>query len=152
MIFAATIPNSRRRRVPDKKPTVDDIDKAPENLPVPPEQAPFPAVALQELQDQFSAIANENFDLRAENKAVKDQLASKKVIEDLLGPTAKRAFIFLCWYGLGALVLLLLHGFHFGGFELPDAILGLVVGSTAVSAIGVFAAVIKGLFEAIKKT
>jgi hypothetical protein len=137
--------------VPDKKPSVADIDTAPESLPVPARPATAPAVA-DDFQDKFSEIANENFDLRLENKALKEQLASKKVIEDLLGPTSRRAFIFLCCYGVGAFILLILSGFQIGGFALPETILGLLVGSTAVSAIGVFAAVIKGLFEAIKKS
>jgi hypothetical protein len=143
--------NCRGRRVPDKKPSVADIDTAPENLPVPVREPPVPAVP-DEFQEKFSEVANENFDLKADNKALRDQLDSKKAIEDLLGPTARRAFIFLCCYGFGALLLLLLNGFHVGGFTLSDTILGLIVGSTAVSAIGVFAAVIRGLFQAIKKS
>lgn len=150
MISSSITPTLRKRRVPDGKPSLEDIDNAPENLPAIIDPAGLP-VPSDELQPRFTELANVNFELDLENKALKGQLSSKKVIEDLLSPTARRAFVFLCCYGLGALVLLILHGFGVGGFALPESVLGLVVGSTAISAIGVFTAVIVGLFAAIKK-
>jgi hypothetical protein len=138
--------------VPDRKPTLSDIDKAPENLPVAAPEAARTDAEYIKLQSRFTEIADANFELTAENKSLKNQLGSKKAIEDLLGPTSRRAFIFLCGYGIGALAVLLFQGFHVGGFNLPETVLDFLVGSTAVSAIGVFAAVIKGLFEAIKRS
>jgi hypothetical protein len=135
--------------VPDKRPTLSDIDTAPEALPV--VQAQEGAlVPATDLQERFLELANYNFELKAENTALTQQLRSKEKIHNLMTPYANKVFWFLCAYGLACLTLLLLDGFHTWGFDSPDSVMQVVVGSTAVSAIGLVGLVIKGMFEALK--
>jgi hypothetical protein len=141
----STIPSLRRRRGLADKPTVEDIDKAPENLPVP-VAAPDDPEIVMDLHARFSEIANENFGLKAENISLKGRLETKTAIDSLLGPYSNKVFTFLCFYGLVAFLLLLLNGFHLGGFNLDPSVLKFIVGSTAVSAIGLVGLVIRGMF------
>lgn len=136
--------------MPDRKPTLSDIDKAPETLPIALAPAQPPA-EFAELQSRFTELADENFDLRNENNALKGRLDSKTEIDRLLRPMATRTFIFLCCYCLGALGVILLQGFHWHGFNLDASVLQVLIGSTAVSAIGLVGLVIKGMFEVLKR-
>ena len=54
---------------------------------------------------------------------------------------------YLCWYSVFVGVLLVLSGFNMFGFELPEAVLSFLVGSTAAAAIGLVLAVTQGLFR-----
>jgi hypothetical protein len=136
--------------VRDSKPTVSDIDKAPETLPVVVEQPVAPS-PLDELRGRFEIVADDNFRLKTENAALNQRLKTKGEIDRLLRPYANRVFGFLCAYGFVATVLLILNGFHWHGFTLSDSVLNVVVGSTAVSAIGLVGLVVNGLFGAANK-
>jgi len=59
---------------------------------------------------------------------------------------ANRVFCYLICYSVFAAIVLLLSGFKVFNFELPTAALTAVVGSTAVSAIGLVGIVVTGLF------
>lgn len=135
--------------MPDKKPTLEDIDKAPENLPaVVPQPQPG---EVANLQTKFTEVANENFELKAEVNALKGQLGTKTHVDNLLAPMAGRSYVFLCCFALAALALLLLDGFHWGGFDLEPEVMQVVIGSTAVAAIGLVLAINKGMFDVLKK-
>lgn len=107
-------------------------------------------IPVSDVQDRFLELANYNFELKAENAALAQRLRSKEKIHNLMTPYANKVFWFLCAYGLACVALLLLDGFHASGFDLPDSVMQVVVGSTAVSAIGLVGLVIKGMFEALK--
>jgi hypothetical protein len=133
---------------PDK-PSLSDIDKAPETLPaVVPEEVPGELII--DFQARFSEVTNLNFDLQIENAALRSRLETKAAIDSLLGPYSNKVFAFLCCYGLAAFILLLLSGFQVAGFTLDPAVMSFVVGSTAVSAIGLVGLVIKGIFGVAK--
>lgn len=65
---------------------------------------------------------------------------------DLKIKYAKYAYRYLCAYSFAALALLIASGIEGSGFSLHWSVLTALVGSTAVSAIGLVRQVINGLF------
>jgi hypothetical protein len=64
---------------------------------------------------------------------------------------ANKVYCYLVCYSLAALILILLSAYkEFTRFNIPDHVLLLIVGSTAVSAIGLVGFVVNGLFKNIK--
>ena len=131
------------------KASLDDIASAPESLPaVLPES---PRAELVELKPRFDQLADENFALKADKAELKQRLSTKAAIDGLLAPYSNKVFVFLCSYGVAAFILLLLNGFHLHGFSLDTTVMSFVVGSTAVSAIGLVGLVIRGIFGVVEK-
>jgi len=64
----------------------------------------------------------------------------------LIRPYAWAVLWFLSVYGAVVAIILFLQGFRFLGFHFNDTVMGVVVGSTAVSAIGLVRIVVRGLF------
>lgn len=131
--------------MPDEtSPQLSDIDNSPDSLPAVVTSA---EQQLAELKIRFEQIADDNFSLKAEAGALRGRLASKEAIDGLLGPYSNKVYRFLCGYGAGSLGLLLLDGFAYKGFALPETVMLAIVGSTAVSAIGLVGLVIRGMFK-----
>jgi hypothetical protein len=53
----------------------------------------------------------------------------------------------LVGYSVFSIALVVTQGFHIRGFDLPETVLAIVVGSTAVSAIGLVGLILQGLFR-----
>lgn len=81
-------------------------------------------------------------------EGLREDNRNKKANRRLRWRYAKWVFRYLVTYSIFAAIIVVLHGFGIGGFVLPDIVLGALVGSTAVSAIGLVAAVVSGLFKA----
>lgn len=64
----------------------------------------------------------------------------------LIKPYAWAVLAFMSIYGACMFSLLLLQGFHPWGFHIHDGVVGTLVGSSAVAAIGLVHTVVKGLF------
>ena len=93
-----------------------------------------------------SALARDH--AKATLEGVREDNRNKRANRRLRWRYAKWVFYYLVSYSVFAAVLLVFHGFRLFGFELPEIALGALVGSTAVSAIGLVAAVVTGLFKA----
>lgn len=85
-----------------------------------------------------------------------DELECEKIEElnvnlrtdrDLRIKYAQKAYTYLCLYSIAALGLLIPSGIEGSGFSLHWSVLITIVGSTAVSAIGLVRQVINGLFS-----
>lgn len=102
---------------------------------------------------EAKAIASEKYDEiersrhRAETQTILESNRDLRVNRKLRWKYAKWVFCYLIWYSAAVLALLVLSGFGLFGFTLPDNVLGFLVGSTAVSAIGLVLAVTTGLFN-----
>lgn len=81
-----------------------------------------------------TALATEKISDAQSNRALRERLAG-------------RVYWYLVGYSAGAFMLLVLHGAKYNGFALDKTVLALVVGSTAVSAIGLVGIVVRGLFK-----
>lgn len=64
---------------------------------------------------------------------------------------ASYVFKFLVGYSGFCASVVLLNGFHAFGFALADGVVSTLVGSTAVSAIGLVATVVAGLFPTLRR-
>ncbi len=94
---------------------------------------------------------------KEENYAAKEAAAKVRALEEenedrssfrgLREKYAGWVYKYLVGYSIACLGLLSAHGAKFNGFALPEAVLTALVGSTAISAIGLVLAVTHGLFK-----
>lgn len=89
----------------------------------------------------------DEIDKRAE-KTLQDQaIADSELARQLREKYSERVFWYLVAYSSAAIVILVFQGFGIWSFKLDTAVMALLVGSTAVSAIGLVAVVVRGLFK-----
>lgn len=124
--------------------TVEDIDRAPDNLP---QSGPVDwEKKFHELSAKFTAVSEEKIGLLEENGHLRAQNSTRSLLDDLIKPYSLRAFVFMCFYCAFVGVLLVMDGFHTWGFRLADSVFQLLVGSTAVTVIGLVGMVLTGVF------
>lgn len=99
---------------------------------------------------RFDQLADENFRLKADVAKLEQQLGTKTAVDAILAPYARMVFGYLCAYTALSFAALILSGLRFHGFNLDAFVLKIVVGSTAVSAIGLVGLVIRGIFGALQ--
>ena len=128
---------------PEQEISITDLDNAPVNLPAP---AGFDFQAeYEKLNVEFSKVTEEAFTLREENSQLRIRNETRQLLNELIKPFAKRSFIFMCVYSGIVGIMLFLHGFNVW-FSLPESVLGYLVGSTAVTVIGLVGMVLTGVF------
>jgi hypothetical protein len=120
------------------------IDLAPENPPA----VTLTADEYQAVLAEYGRLQTSVDDLTVENARL--QGSSEVARSQLIKPYAWAVLRFLCCYGGVVGALLFFQGFHTLGFKLNDTVMGVVVGSTAVSAIGLVLTIVRGLFPAAK--
>ena len=84
---------------------------------------------------------------RAEISALEHANRDRVATRRLRYRYAKAVYQYLCGYSIGAAVMTVASGFKIFGFTLPDAVLTMIVGSTAAAAIGLVGFVVSGLFK-----
>lgn len=116
----------------------DEIDK-------PPKRPRSLRKAVQAVQAKQHKDPND----KKEEKTLEDDEAvlNSRSTRGLREATANRVYWYLVGYSGWSGFLLLLHGSKYNGFSLDTPVLSLLVGSTAVSAIGLVGIVVKGLFK-----
>ncbi len=129
-------------------PTLDDIDSAPPAIP--PSRGDY-AVTTEDYAIKLARVTAEKDELYFENQKLKMNAETAKTLNELIKPYASRAFWFMCCYSAGVFGLLLLTGFGKCGFTLPDSTLDYLVGSTAVTVIGLVGMVLTGIFVGARK-
>ena len=104
-----------------------------------------------ELNTKFTEVSNENFTLKTELDTLKSRVKTSDILDGLIEPFAHRTFVFMCAYcGFVGLVLLF-DGWEVLGFDLPEAVSTLLVGSTAATVIGLVGMVLTGIFVGARK-
>lgn len=123
--------------------TATDIDSAPDNVAG---TLPSVPVSIDALQSTLARLGNENAELKQQlDKAVRKQ-RTVDILDSLIEPMARRSFNFMCAYCGAVGTLVTLHGFKVRSFQLPDTVLQFLVGSTAVTVIGLVGMVLTGIF------
>jgi hypothetical protein len=130
--------------------SLSDLDNAPTNLGVQVGAAPAPTYA--ELNDKFTLVSNENFSMKAEIDVLKKRVNTSTILDSLIEPYAGKAFWFMCIYCGIVGILLCLSGCTESKFSLPAEVLSLMVGSTAVTVIGLVGMVLTGIFVGARKS
>jgi hypothetical protein len=127
---------------------VRDIDTAPVSVPVPVQES---GVSYEVLLNRFTKVSEENFELKAKLERMQSRVRTAETLDSLIQPYAFKAYVFMVCYALAAGGILIADGLTFHGFDLPDSVLELLVGSTAVTVIGLVGMVLTGIFVGARK-
>lgn len=129
--------------------SLSDIDTAPTGLvplgPVSPE-------AYEILIGKFTVVSDENFGLKSEIEILTKRVRTAEILDSLIKPYAEKAFAFMCAYCTFVGLILVLSGCSNSGFTQPPEVLSLMVGSTAVTVIGLVGMVLTGIFIGARKS
>jgi hypothetical protein len=118
--------------------------------PTRPDAQDFSVDQSRQYLEMVGQLSAENEQLRADNDRLRGQQTYEDVRARMMEPYAGKVFNFLIGYCLFVACVILLSGFRVFGFFMSDAVLGIVAGSTAASAIGLVGFVVSGLFGAAK--
>lgn len=112
------------------------------------ENAPLEATggdeALRVANIEIGRLSDDLARVTAERDSLEQSVDA--VIARMLKEYVDKVFVFVAFYCGVVGVFLFLSALPGGGFALPEAILGIIAGSTAVSVIGLIGLVITGLF------
>ncbi|MEW9855897.1 hypothetical protein [Novosphingobium sp. M1R2S20] len=97
--------------------------------------------AYERLGSMTEALAN----AEAELERIRQETSIDRVKARMLEPYVNKVFRFVAWYCVAVGIVLVACGLQVG-FALPETILAIIAGSTAVSVIGLIGLVITGLF------
>ena len=123
----------------------EDIDSAADQSP----EAVGDPIDPNTLLLRFVELANQNDDLQDEVN--KEKTRTIRVLNDLMKPYAGKVFCFMCAYCGFVGLFLLLNAF--GCFKRPveASVMEFLVGSTAVTVIGLVGMVVTGVFLGARK-
>ncbi|MDC1181950.1 hypothetical protein N8144_01365 [Planktomarina temperata] len=127
--------------------SVEDMDNALDHL-VPEEST---SEQTRTVFDRLSDVGLENFQLKQIVAELEQKLRTKDILDGLIEPYAGRAFNFMCVYSGLVGSVLLLDSFNISGFEMDPTVQAYLVGSTAVTVIGLVGMVLTGVFVGARK-
>lgn len=127
--------------------SVEDMDNALDHL-VPEEST---SEQTRTVFDRLSDVGLENFQLKQTVAELEQKLRTKDILDGLIEPYAGRAFNFMCVYSGFVGSVLLLDSFNISGFEMDPTVQAYLVGSTAVTVIGLVGMVLTGMFVGARK-
>ena len=127
--------------------SVEDMDNALDHL-VPEEST---SEQTRTVFDRLSDVGLENFPLKQTVAELEQKLRTKDILDGLIEPYAGRAFNFMCVYSGFVGSVLLLDSFNISGFEMDPTVQAYLVGSTAVTVIGLVGMVLTGVFVGARK-
>jgi hypothetical protein len=127
--------------------SVEDMDNALDHL-VPEEST---SEQTRTVFDRLSDVGLENFQLKQTVAELEQKLRTKDILDGLIEPYAGRAFNFMCVYSGFVGSVLLLDSFNISGFEMDPTVQAYLVGSTAVTVIGLVGMVLTGVFVGARK-
>lgn len=97
--------------------------------------------------------------LQQELESTQKRVRTIEILDKLIEPMATKAFRFMCAYCGVVGALLTFHGFESWSvgnrlwrFSLPESVLQFLVGSTAVTVIGLVGMVLTGIFIGARKS
>ena len=105
---------------------------------------------LPDEHDEFETWTKQELDsARLDNELKQARIADVKSDRDLRETYAQKIIQFMRIYASCVLIVLLLSGFEVSWyvFKLPDPVLAILVGSTAVAVVGLVGFIARGLFR-----
>ncbi len=131
---------------PEPNVSLTDLDNAPTNLPSP--AAGSSPATYEALWEKFSRVSEEKVRLEARVASLESAKATHEVLDNLIIPYANKTFYFMCSY-CGFVALMLTAGLF--GYSLPPSVLQVLVGTTAVTVIGLVGMVLTGIFVGARR-
>jgi hypothetical protein len=127
---------------------ITDLDRASVEIADP---GPVTQARFNDLQERFTRVSDEKFELKAKLDSLTSRFRTAETLDSLIQPYASKAYWFMVLYSVAAALLLVADGFKYHDFDLPDEVLKLLVGSTAVTVIGLVGMVLTGIFVGARK-
>lgn len=134
----------------DKQPdvTLSDLDNSPPNIPA---SGGDILVSSIQIKKEWLEATDKIADLEEQLREAKRKARTAEILDDLLEPSAKKAFWYMFGYSGFVGVLLLLNGFGCFVVPLDPEVMKFLVGSTAVTVIGLVGMVLTGVFVGARK-
>lgn len=129
--------------------SLQDLDRAPSSLPEP--RNADHQLDLEKLRKRFSEVTAEKDRLQQDFDDLRRRATTIAELDKLIGPSAKNAFRYMSCYSAGSFTLLCLDGSNWRGFNLDESVLDLLVGSTAVTVLGLVGMVLTGIFVGARR-
>ena len=129
--------------------SLEDLDRAPVNLPVT-EPVDYKG-ELETLRERFNEVTADKDRLQQEFEDLRRSSTTIAKLDKLIAPSANKAFRYMSAYSTGSFALLVLDGSHWRGFDLDESVLDLLIGSTAVTVLGLVGMVLTGIFVGARK-
>lgn len=129
--------------------SLDDLDRAPVSLPI--TQPIDYKGELETLRERFNEVAADKEKLQQDFEDLRRSSTTVAELDKLIAPSANKAFRYMSAYSAGSFALLVLDGSHWRGFDLDESVLDLLVGSTAVTVLGLVGMVLTGIFVGARK-
>lgn len=130
--------------------SLTDLDKAPSNIDGAKE--PVSASVYDEILEKFSRVSDEKVALQEEYDKLRKRVSTSAILDSLIQPYANKAFWFMCSYCLVVGIVIFLEGFKIFSFNIEAGVLQVLVGSTAVTVIGLVGMVLTGIFVGARKS
>jgi hypothetical protein len=108
-------------------------------------------VTVEQWRDKHNSVAEENFSLKEEISELRQKLKTKSILDDMLKPYAGYAYKFMCSYSAFVGIILLMNGFGCFKHPIADSVMQFLVGSTAVTVLGLVGMVLTGIFVGARK-
>ena len=134
--------------MPDEsKPRLDDIEASPTEVLY--KVASVTSNSNELLFERFTRLTEDNGHLQDELNRLRTTKATTAILDQLIVPYAARAFWFMCCYCAfsGVVVFSQILGFE----ALPVTVLQTLIGSSAVTVIGLVGMVLAGIFSGARK-
>ena len=127
--------------------TLKDLDNAPAVIAGDQiSQADF-----EKMRAAFSRVSDEKDQLQLEIDKFKQANRAAEILDGLIEPFANKTFIFMCFYCGFVGICILMNSFNCFRNPISDAVLQILVGSTAATVIGLVGMVLTGIFVGARK-
>ena len=108
-------------------------------------------VTRDDLTAALARVSDENSQLRQDLEAAQKKIRTTEILDDLMKPSATKAFNYMFVYSGCVGIILLLNGFGCFSNPLESEVLNFLVGSTAATVIGLVGMVLTGIFVGARR-
>jgi hypothetical protein len=137
--------------------TLGDLDNAPASLPAS-QTATLSGKDTHVLYERLADVSRQKFEIEEEKSELLKKVArlesandATQILDDLIKPYAKRVFNFMCVYCAFVGLAIVFDAFQIWSFNLEAGVMEFLVGSTAVTVIGLVGMVLTGIFVGARK-
>lgn len=108
-------------------------------------------VTRDDLTAALARVSDENSQLKQDLDKAEKKIRTSEILDNMLEPSARKAFNYMFAYSGAVGVILLMNGFGCFVNVLDTEVLKFLVGSTAVTVIGLVGMVLTGIFIGARK-
>ena len=131
-----------------EKITLDDMDNAPSETA---QTGADVVVTRDDLTAALARVSDENSQLKQDLDKAEKKIRTSEILDNMLEPSARKAFNYMVVYSGAVGLILLMNGFGCFVNVLDAEVLKFLVGSTAVTVIGLVGMVLTGIFIGARK-